>query len=589
MDQVRLRIERKGKEARFSRTLKFFFVPNSSRVQMRRVALLAVCFLLASTAVHGQQPLSAIVSTEYGLIQGLMDSRFPNVSDFLGVPFAAPPIGQYRFVAPQPAGTWTGVRNATAWSAGCMNSCGLPRPRFTCTPTVSEDCLYLNVYTPAQIPTSAPLPVLAFIHGGGFTAGSGGTPIYEAAKLAFTQNIVVVTFNYRLGVFGALYLGAEVPGNFMFADQRMALQWVQRNIAAFGGDPSRVTLGGESAGAISVGAHMVSPNSQGLFQAAYMSSNPYGLLFQTVDLALALGASVLEAAGCSSTVPVPEQLSCLQGVSADEMLAISNNTRNSPWPPQDVLAVLLPWTGVVVPGSDDVPVQPFLAAGNNSQQLSAGIPILIGTNANDSIPFVYALSANPVRQEIFDVMMAYIFGVFNAIDIRLMYGDAPDADARVWFSRIATDYIFYCATRNVTRRLAAGSPGSNIYQYVFGHKPSFAKWMWAASDNLCVNHICHADDVPFVFDNLHVVDEVVPTPSPNERQFISWLQGAIGEFVREGRMHRDRGWTPYTATSDSVMWLDDKDASGQYAAPTMRQGHHDEYCAMYDDMGYNRH
>jgi len=211
-----------------------------------------------------------VVTVGTGKLQGVAATGVSPVQIFRGVPFAAPPVGDLRWREPQPAAAWTGVRPATAFAARCMQQPLYSDMMFR-SPAPSEDCLYLNVWTPANLgqAVSARLPVLVYIYGGGFMAGDSSEKRYDGAALA-ARGIVVVTINYRLGVFGFFVhpeLTAESPhhasGNYGLLDQVAAIGWVKRNIAAFGGDPDHITIGGESAGSMAVSALMASPLSRG--------------------------------------------------------------------------------------------------------------------------------------------------------------------------------------------------------------------------------------------------------------------------------------------------------------------------------------
>jgi para-nitrobenzyl esterase len=206
-----------------------------------------------------------------GVLQGIKDST-TGVYEFLGIPFAKPPVGELRWKAPQPVDHWKGVRKANKFGPRPMQANVFGDMHFRSN-SMSEDCLYLNVWTPAPGGAKA-LPVLVYFYGGGFIAGSGDEPRYDGASLA-KKGIVVVTANYRLNVFGFFAdseLSAEAPykasGNYGLLDQIAALKWVHQNIAAFGGDPNKITIGGESAGSISVSEQMASPLSKGLIAGA---------------------------------------------------------------------------------------------------------------------------------------------------------------------------------------------------------------------------------------------------------------------------------------------------------------------------------
>lgn len=242
---------------------------------------------------------------ENGTIEGLYDTR-SGLQLYLGVPFAKPPVGNLRWKAPQPPDNWTGVKQTKKFGPrpvqaivfGDMNSRS---------DGISEDCLYLNVWTPAKKNTTG-LPVLVYFYGGGFVAGDGSEPRYDGASMA-KKGIVVVTVNYRLGLFG-FFSHAELSkeatykasGNYGYLDQAMALQWVQKNIAAFGGDPKKVTIAGESAGSISVSAQMVSPLSRKLIAGAIGESGSGIGALSAVPLAEAekIGAEFAKNAGYTS-------------------------------------------------------------------------------------------------------------------------------------------------------------------------------------------------------------------------------------------------------------------------------------------------
>src|ERR1700739_2524817 len=231
---------------------------------------------LASATVAQQ------VRTESGTVSGV---RANGLSVYKGIPFAAPPVGDLRWRPPVHAASWSGTRKADAFAPACMQV-GVSMPGET-PPAVSEDCLYLNIWTPAKT-AHDPLPVIVCIYGGGYINGSASMPLYWGDRLA-QKGVIVVTIAYRLGPLGFLALPEltrESPqrssGNYGLMDQIAALGWIQRNIAAFGGDPKRVTIAGQSSGAMSVSMLMASPRAKGLFQRAIGES---GGLFEPLQLA----------------------------------------------------------------------------------------------------------------------------------------------------------------------------------------------------------------------------------------------------------------------------------------------------------------
>ncbi len=260
--------------------------------------------ILAASALSADR-----VGTAHGIVEGAGPQK-TGVRVFRGIPFAAPPVGDLRWKAPQPVASWEGVRPASDFGPRCMQLPIFGDMSFRASGT-SEDCLYLNVWTPAKSDAER-LPVLVYFYGGGFQAGDGSEPRYDGESMA-AKGIVALTVNYRLGVFGFFShpeLTQESPhkasGNYAFLDQSAALVWVRENIAAFGGDPKRVTIAGESAGSASVSAQMASPLSKGLIAGAIGESGaimgrtlPARPLAQTeaegVQFATQLGATSLAA------------------------------------------------------------------------------------------------------------------------------------------------------------------------------------------------------------------------------------------------------------------------------------------------------
>jgi para-nitrobenzyl esterase len=245
-----------------------------------RARLSSALLLLLLCTGTSDAAISQPVQVEAGAVMGI-PGRDPAITVFKGIPFAAPPVGDLRWREPQPPVPWSGVRKAAEFSASCIqtirNELQPWTYEFMTHNRISEDCLYLNVWTPAQSPGER-RPVYIFVYGGAFNSGSAAVPLYDGEGLA-QKGLVVVTFNYRVGAFGFLALPEltrESPhhtsGNYGLFDQIAALRWVQNNISRFGGDPARVTVGGQSAGSISVHDLTASPLAKGLFQGAIMES-----------------------------------------------------------------------------------------------------------------------------------------------------------------------------------------------------------------------------------------------------------------------------------------------------------------------------
>jgi para-nitrobenzyl esterase len=305
---------------------------------MRRIRLLLGAVLAAAMVsagapgsmaggrVPGGAPADGTVWTDAGPVRGTVTGRYRL---FQGIPYAAPPKGALRWAPPQPVRPWSKLRDAT--TPGSM--CPQQPSSYADVASLEEDCLFLNVTTPHSATPARPRPVLVWIHGDG-AIGAGS--FFDGRPLALAGDVVVVTINYRLGIFGTFgYPGLADSGTFGLQDQQAALRWVQRNAAAFGGDPGNVTLFGESYGGLSTSAHLVAPSSGGLFQRAIIQSGfalmdlPAGAMFPGVPAidwfgwtsaaeVAALGAAVAPQLGCADPATA---LACLRRVPVKDLLA----------------------------------------------------------------------------------------------------------------------------------------------------------------------------------------------------------------------------------------------------------------------------
>lgn len=309
-----------------------------------------------------------VLNTSKGAVVG---SQIPNskIMAFKGIPFAAPPIGDLRWQSPQPLESWQGKRDASQFADQCMQLPLFSDMKFRSS-GMSEDCLYLNVWTPNTKP-SKPLPVLLYFYGGGFAAGDGSEPRYDGASMA-KKDIIVITANYRLGIFGLLahpdlsaatvYKGS---GNYTFMDQVAALKWTVENIAAFGGDSSRITIGGESAGSISVSALMASPLSKDLIAGAIGESGSLlGPTLRTIPLQYAEQTGEKLSAALGNETPLSIQ--ALRDIPAQALLERSSKAGFQWFVPTI--------DGHVFPIS---PLQLF------EQNMQAKVPLLAGNNSEE--------------------------------------------------------------------------------------------------------------------------------------------------------------------------------------------------------------
>ena len=341
-----------------------------------RLTSLAFAFVAASVPAVAQISAppdsslqSAVVATANGSIRGVTEA---GVTRFLGVPFAAAPIGNLRWQPPQAvAGVWPGVRNAIHFGPSCAQTLTLG---VFAAKSQSEDCLYLNVFAPNQVENHAALPVFVWIYGGGLFDGESND--YDGSKLALNGKVVVVTINYRLNVFGFLALpGLQAEGstyaNYGLMDQQAALRWVKANIAQFGGDPANVTISGESSGAQSVLLHLISPSAAGLFQRAIVESG--SLLPDIVSYATAQerGAAFARTLHCDRPSPA-ETVSCLRQLSVDQIQNGAPHFMGLPSITQDGTVIVQSFADAILSGTFNK------------------VPVLDGTN-QDEFRFVLAV------------------------------------------------------------------------------------------------------------------------------------------------------------------------------------------------------
>jgi para-nitrobenzyl esterase len=480
----------------------------------------AVALTISFGFARAAESPGVIVQTAAGAVSGTGG----DVRSFKGIPFAAPPIGALRWRAPQPALPWSGVRDATAFGPECVQ----PAPPGV--PT-SEDCLTLNVWTPAGAGTH--LPVMVWIYGGGYAVGGANYPVYDGTSLA-GHGVVIVTFNYRLNAFGFLAhpaLTAESPehtsGNYGLLDQVAALRWVQANAAAFGGDPRNVTIFGESAGAGSVSALMTMPRARGLFVRAIMGSAP--VFRPQAKLAAAEAAGLTLAAGAN--------LAALRALAPADLLKrippLDPDTRS------DLPIVLGP--------IDDEAVLPderaTFAAGKE-----AIVPIIVGNNVNEGSFFARGVPVATLAQ--YDAALQKRFGV-AAMQARLLYPAADDTEAHLAESTIVGDLDINTGSRKMAIVMAKQEPA--VYRYLFtraraGKPPG------------------HSDELPYVFGTPTVNGLGQPGPAfdATDKQVSETMETLWTQFAKTGNPNPPgtNAWPQYTVAGDRFIVFGDTVTTG---------------------------
>ncbi|MFO0629110.1 MAG: carboxylesterase family protein [Polyangiales bacterium] len=404
------------------------------------------------TVALPSDPLLARV--ENGLLRGAVEGESRR---WLGIPFAAPPVGALRWRPPAPVeACWQTPRDATAWAPACPQ---VPQSQTTPfdpnAPIVGqEDCLTLNVWRPAQ-DAPAPRPVMVFIHGGGNVVGSAGETsndqrLFEASRLSARGDVVVVTLQYRLGPLGWLsHRALDGATNLALLDQIAGLRWVQRNIAAFGGDPARVMVFGESAGAVNTCALLASPPAAGLFSRAAMESGSCTYT-QSAQDAAAQGDRFVQAAGCAAAA---DPAACLRALPVEQVL------RALPAPVTISglgAAETARWGPVISPAT--LPERPYdaLLAGRHHR-----VPILVGHNTEEVGLAVPAIAT----EEAYRATLATLVGAAAADRIASIYTVARFRTPRAALVQVLTDARFGCQARAAARAAHAG--GSPTWRYLF--------------------------------------------------------------------------------------------------------------------------
>jgi para-nitrobenzyl esterase len=478
----------------------------------------------------------AVVEITSGRIEG---REAPTHQTFLGIPYAAAPVGRLRFAAPAPAASWSGVRAAIAPALACPQPPSL-LPGMAPGPT-GEDCLALNVYTPAA--DRGRRPVLVWFHGGGFVTGSSTQALYDARRLVVRGDVVVVTVNYRLGVLGFLApdaAGIAIDGatdNAGMLDQVAALRWVRDNVAAFGGDPAKVTIFGESAGGMSVATLLAMPSARGLFRRAIAQS---GAAQATCSLeqAAQVGDALLKELGIAR-----DAAAALREVPVDDLIAAQSQVTTKLQG-----EVFLPYAPVVHPAT--LPVAP-------SQAIAAGaakdVPLLTGTTLDEWRLFTFMaprhreMDAQALRKRIARRLEALGHG--DPDELIAVYRESRK-DAPPWqvFDAIETDRHF----RIPAIRLAEwqGAHQSHTYMYLF-------TWPSPAAGGLLGS--CHALELPFVFGTLDAPHMAGFSGSGAQADELSsvvmdtWLRFASGED--DGQNDALAHWPPYEASRRATALL----------------------------------
>ena len=433
---------------------------------------------------------------------------------WLGIPFAAPPVGDLRWRPPQRARRWTGILAATRFAPSCMQPLrdhGIAY--YVGDDPIAEDCLYLNVWAPPGASRTGRLPVIVYIYGGSFVAGSSRKPLYVGDRLA-AKGAIVVGFNYRLGTLGFLAhpaLTAESPahasGNYGLLDQVAALKWVKANIAAFGGDPGRVTIMGQSAGSMSISLLQTSPLARGLFSRI-----------------IGLSGSVYTSAG-TDRVPTRAEAEAL-GVVMQKALGATDLAGMRRLPPDRIVALQGPTASPVIDGLF-LTESPSITFASRRQ---ADVPMLIGTVADETLSPVS--SARTLAE--YRSALTVQYGP-NARAVEALYPATDDVSARAAARHLGHDAGFATMMRNWAR-LQSVNGNAPVYAYLFDRKHPYEAGAVFSDLDPATTGVNHTDDVPYWLGTFDSMNAVRPTRAWTllDRSLGDAMQTAIVAFAARG-------------------------------------------------------
>ena len=539
----------------------------------------------SSGSSHASGARGLIVQTGSGPVEGVEED---GVFSYRGIPYAAPPVGELRWKPPVEPSAWTDTLRATERPNACVQDAfnGLAIPGFV----ASEDCLYLNVDTPVD---GSRLPVMVWIHGGGFTLGEGlqadgGT---AGDLIARQAGVVVVSMNYRLGQLGFLAhaeLSAESSqagsGNYGLMDQTAALKWVRDNIAEFGGDPENVTIFGESAGAFSVCSHLVSSQSTGLFHKAILQSGSCERPWPTLAAAEAQGDRVAEVLGCSDASE--GELACMRETDAKQVLAALPPPPNFGFNPSEEEGGS--W-GPVLDGAffTEQPTDSF-ASGNFNR-----VPTIVGFTKDEARLFVWLgeieeSSPLVVTEENYEAHIARLVGgdMSLAAQAATEYPLGDFSAPIVAFAEVATDVIFRCPGKQEVSKISEHVPA---YLYQFEYPNGRSQLELAIQFNILDAELpsyglgaFHGADMPYVFgyspilgfdlsDGLELILNEWNADTADERLWLNML-GYFARFAATGDPNLDASvpWPRYDAESDEHLIFDDPIGTASNAADKCR-------------------
>jgi carboxylesterase type B len=537
-----------------------------------------------------QSELTEIISISQGQLQGI---RNPDADEFLGIPYADCPE---RFAPVKDAQPWSGILNATTPAPGCYQNCtSFPS---ACAANISECCFTLNLYRPLQTSSDANLPIMIHFHGGSFTSGASGAPLLNASHLiGLSTNIIIITCNYRLAAFGFWFntddINITAPGNVALLDQQKCLQWIQNNVGAFGGDPSNVTLWGQSAGSSSVGFHLqhqlLNVSQPLLFHRVLFQSWPAGIQPRTLIESKLYNQNFAELAGCLDPITVTQ---CLRNKTADQIVQASTAVEYDVLTyPDKLLTIGLPWQATLDLDSFCLKYNNIDFINRYASQIT--IPVTWGIDKDEGILFIYEAipQSVPIPYLTAELIISALWHPQNSDDISNLYnitlinsnlGLVSPIDYHDTISQILADYAFTCPLRNMSRALLlAGNP--NVYSYIFDYILKANGTLYGSSNWApeCYNRVCHKSEMPFVF-NPSGVSTIQFT---NDEQTFAQLIGSYWtNFGKTGDPNKpvsvSPSWNNFTTATNTSLHLT------LNASTNWNNYRGQPFCDYWDRLGY---
>lgn len=485
-----------------------------------------------------------IASTSQGQLIGKTERFNGNaVEAYLGIPYAQPPVGKLRFRKPAPLDSWNGTYDASRAKHSCIQT--LYPIIFHIETDLSEDCLYLNVWTPSK--QGPRRPVLVWIHGGAFKFGSSHERWYNGAALASLNNVVVVSLNYRLGVFGFFNSGdEEAPGNVGLWDQNEALKWIRKNIGNFGGNPDLVTLFGESAGSMSVHAHMLSPHSKGLFRRAFMLSGTLScnLPVESVSESVQRGNVVARILGCAGSRAA--QLRCLRTKGAEDLHKAAEEAASNR------IVTFFPTSK-----SEFLPVLPSRAtATKDYDPVDALVSV---TEDEGAFAAIFQPENRLWEQELSQLddealkktiqLLVQVWSQDKVLPIGMAYIDRVASNSKQAVRKALIDYAgdayFKCPSMAFSRKHSQG--GGKVYAFVFGYRSD--KYEFPAFFG-----VPHTSDIPYYMGGPFLDAEKY---TDKDREVSRKAMDVLVSFAKTGKPAHPGGlsWPAFSEKEPIFQWI----------------------------------